>query len=198
MRDFLLDTQIIRYWYDDKCAQHAAVIGNIESLKNLARPLEHEPRLLVSVVTLGEIEFGHRVQTGDFAKKQEAYIRFVRQELPARLELTEDTVTAYGEIRSRLFNKYAPGAKRKPKMRPEQLTDPISSLALQIQENDLWLCAQAVGHRMVLVTNDGMRAIRKVSKGMEPALLIQNWTHVGEVNLDDSFAGHDCSSCTSS
>ncbi len=39
--------------------------------------------------------------------------------------------------------------------------------------------------------NHGMRAIREVSKGMEPALLIQNWTHGGEVNLDDSFAGHD-------
>ncbi len=190
MRDFLLDTQIIRYWYDDKCAQHAAVIGNIESLKKLARPLEHEPRLLVSVLTLGEIEFGHRVQTGDFATKQEVYIRFVGQQLPARLELTEDAVTAYGEIRSRLFNKYAPGAKRKSKMRPEQLSDPISSLALQIQENDLWLCAQAVGHGMVLVTNDGMRAIREVSKSMDPGLLIQNWTHAGEVSLVDACARH--------
>ncbi len=188
MRDFLLDTQIIRYWYDDKCAQHAAVIGNIESLKKLARPLEHEPRLLVSVVTLGEIEFGHRVQTGDFAKKQEAYIRFVGQQLPDRLELTEDAVPTYGTIRSRLFNKYAPGEKRRRGMRPEQLTDPISSLELGIQENDLWLCAQAVGYGMVLVTNDKMRAIREVSRDMEPALLIQNWTHIGEVNLDDSFA----------
>ena len=197
MRDFLLDTQTIRYWYDDKCTQYEAVIGNIKLLTEQARLLEHKPRLLVSVVTLGEIEFGHRVQVGDFAKKQEAYIRFVRQELPARLELTEDAVTAYGEIRSRLFNKYAPGAKRKSKMRPEQLTDPITSLALTIQENDLWLCAQAVSHGMVLVTTDGMHAIREVSNGMEPRLLIQNWTRAGEVNLDDSFAGHDSSSRTS-
>ena len=70
------------------------------------------------------------------------------------------------------------------------MIDPISSLALTIQENDLWLCAQAAGHRMVLVTNDKMHAIHGVSKGMEPSLLIQNWTHVGEVNLDDSFAPH--------
>ena len=64
-------------------------------------------------------------------------------------------------------------------MWPEQLTDPVTSLALQIQENDMWLCAQVVGYGMVLVTNDKMTAIRKVSKGMEPALLIQNWTQVG-------------------
>ncbi len=118
-------------------------------------------------------------------------MRFVHQELRLHQEVTEDAVTAYGEIRSRLFNKYAPGEKRKRGMRPEQLTDPISSLALQIQENDLWLCAQAVSHGIVLVTNDRMYAIRKVCNSMKPGLLIQNWTHVGEANLDDSFAGHD-------
>ena len=184
MRDFLLDTQIVRYWYDEQYAQHAAVLGNIELLRKQARSLEYEPRLLVSVVTLGEIEFGHRVQTGDFATHEEAYIQFVHQELPARLELTEDAVTAYGEIRARVFNKFAPGEKRKRGMRPEQLTNPITSLELGIQENDLWLWAQAVGYGMVLVTNDKMARIREVSKGMEPALLIQNWTHVGVASLD--------------
>ena len=186
MRDFLLDTQMLEYWYDDSRAEHEAVIANIESLKELARALEHKPRMLVSVVTLGEIEFGHRVQTRDFAQKQEAYIRFVHKELPATLELTKDASLVYGEIRARLFNKYAPGENRKSGMRPEQLTHPINSLELGIQENDLWLCAQAVGHEMVLVTNDKMRHICEVSDGMEPALLIQNWTRVGEVNINDT------------
>ena len=180
MRDFLLDTQIIRYWYDSGCWQHAAVLGNIESSIEQAASLDHKPRLWVSVISLGEIEFGHRVQTGDFPSKQEEFMRFVGQQLPVELDLTEDAVTAYGEIRSRLFDKYAPVDKRWKGMRPEQLTDPISSLALQIQENDLWLCAQAVGHGMVLVTNDKMHAIREVSDRMEPALLMQNWTKDGE------------------
>jgi len=184
MRDFLLDTQTIRYWYDEDCPQHAAVIDNIESWKEQARLLEHKPKLLVSVVTLGEIEFGHRVQVGDQSVHNEARLKFVGEQLPESWELTEDAVAVYGEIRSRLFNKFAPGEKRKPKMRPEQLVDPETSLNLQIQENDLWLCAQAVGHSMVLVTNDKMRAIREVSEGMEPALLMQNWTKVGEAKLD--------------
>ena len=180
MRDFLLDTQIIRYWYDCNDRGHAAVLGNIESLIEQAASLEHKPRLWVSVISLGEIEYGHRAQKGDLAEKQEAFIRFVGQQLPVELDLTQDAVTAYGEIRSRLFDKYAPVDRRKKGMRPEQLTDPISSLALQIQENDLWLCAQAVGHGMVLVTNDKMHAIREVSDRMEPALLMQNWTKDGE------------------
>ncbi len=183
MRDYLLDTQMIRYWYDRGCQEHAAVIGNLEALQTLATSAEHKPRLLVSVVTLGEMEFGHRVQVGAHAAHNEARMEFVNEQLPDRLELTEDAVWAYGEIRSRLFNKYAPGEMRKPKMRPEQLVDPVNSLNLQIQENDLWLCAQAVGHAMVLVSNDAMNPITKAAEGMSPPLLVQNWTIAGAVTL---------------
>jgi len=62
-------------------------------------------------------------------------------------------------------------------MRPEQLIDPITSRELGIQENDLWLCAQAVAHDMVLVTNDKMLRIREVSEDMQPVLRIQNWAN---------------------
>ena len=175
MRDFLIDTQTIRYWYDIACPQHQAVVANIESLRKQVEWLEYEPRLLVSVITLGEIEFGHRVNSPPNPDVQAEYLKFVGEQLPVRLEVTEDAVAAYGELRSRLFNEHAPGEKRRPKMRPEQLTDPITSKGLGIQENDLWLCAQAVAHDMVLVTNDAMRPIREVSRGMQPALLIQNW-----------------------
>ncbi len=183
MRDYLLDTQMIRYWYDSGCREHVAVIGNVEALRTLAASAEHKPRLLLSVVTLGEIEFGHRVQVGAHAAHNEARMKFVNEQLPDRLELTDDAVRAYGEIRSRLFNRYAPGEMRKPKMRPEQLADPVNSLHLQIQENDLWLCAQAVGHQMVLVSNDAMDSITKAVEGMSPPLLVQNWTMPDAVTL---------------
>jgi hypothetical protein len=61
-------------------------------------------------------------------------------------------------------------------MRPEQLINPATAKELQIQENDLWLCAQAVAHGMVLVTNDRMQAIGDVASGMSPGLMTQNWT----------------------
>lgn len=176
MRDFLLDTQTIRYWHDTGCTQHAAVIGNVAALRRLTASLEVKPKLLVSVVTLGEIEFGHRVALIPDPAAQAAYIRFVQEELPGPFELTTDATTAYGDLRTRLFNKYAPGEKRKPKMRPEQLLDPVTAKELQIQENDLWLCAQAVAHGMVLVTNDRMTPIRNTAVGINPPLLTQNWT----------------------
>lgn len=183
MRDFLLDTQTIRYWCDSACSQHAAVTGNITTLRQSCASLAVKPRLLVSVITLGEIEFGHRVALAPDPAARAAYAKFVREELPDSLDVMADAVEAYGELRTRLFNKYAPRDRRKPKMRPEQLVDPATSKELQIQENDLWLCAQAVAHGLVLVTNDRMQPIRDVAPGMHLPLLVQNWTRLNSAAL---------------
>jgi predicted nucleic acid-binding protein len=185
VRDFLLDTQTIRYWHDSRCPQHAAVIGNVTALRQLAVPLDVKPKLLVSVVTLGEIEFGHRVALAPDSVAQAAYIRFVQEEVPTPFELSSDAVAIYGDLRTRLFNKYAPGDKRKPKMRPEQLVDPATAKELKIQENDLWICAQAVAHAMVLVTNDRMTHIRAVATGMNPPLHVQDWTNANIASIPD-------------
>jgi tRNA(fMet)-specific endonuclease VapC len=176
VRDFLLDTQTIRYWYGSDCPQHTAVRGNVDALRHLTAHFEVKPKLLISVVTLGEIEFGHRVALAPDPAAQAAYIKFVKEELPEPSELSSDAAAMYGDLRTRLFNKYAPGDKRKPKMRPEQLVNPATAKELQIQENDLWICAQASAHGMVLVTNDRIQAIRDVASGMNPPLIIQNWT----------------------
>ena len=176
MRDFLLDTQTIRYWYDNRCAQHAAVIANVTSLRQNTATSEVKPKLLVSVVTLGEIEFGHRVALAPDPTAQAKYIKFVRGEVAVSLRAFARRCRSVRRLRTRLFNKYAPADKRKPKMLPEQLIDPATAKELQIQENDLWLCAQAIAHGMVFVTNDRMRVIRDVASGMNPQLIIQNWT----------------------
>lgn len=183
MRDFLLDTQTIRYWHDSACSQHAVVTGNVASLRKLTAPIELKPRLLVSVVTLGEIEFGHRVALAPNPAAQAAYMKFVREELPESFEVSSDAATAYGELRARLFNKYAPGDKRKPKMLPEQLVDPATAKEIGIQENDLWIAAQAIAHGMVLVTNDRMTRIREAAAGMSMPLFTQNWTQSGTASI---------------
>jgi predicted nucleic acid-binding protein len=185
MRDFLLDTQTIHYWYDTDCDEHAAVIGNVESLVQKCASRSDKPKVMVSVVSLGEIEFGYKVQLHQRANEfRRAKLKFIDDNQLEPLDVTRDAVVAYGEIRARVFEKFVPGDKRKPKMRPEQLVDPVTSLNLTIQENDLWLCAQAVGHGLVLVTNDGMRPIREATMNMDPALQIQNWTIAGTAAID--------------
>jgi tRNA(fMet)-specific endonuclease VapC len=174
VRDFLLDTQTIRYWHDSACAQHSAVAGNVARLRQAVANLEVQPKLLMSVVSLGEIEYGHRVVLAPDPDAQAAYMAFVRQELPEALELSRDATEAYGELRAGLFNKFSPRKKRKS-MLPEQLVDPVTAKELGIQENDLWLCAQAIAHGIVLVTNDRMARIREVANSISAPLLTQNW-----------------------
>ena len=105
------------------------------------------------------------------------------QQLPVALDVTRDTVAAYGELKSRLFGK-GPRENRRRKMRPAQLIDPITAKELGADENDLWLCAQAVTHDMVLVTNDKMLRIRQVGQGVQPALRIQNWAHPNTAKIE--------------
>lgn len=184
MRDFLLDTQTVHYWYDPDHPKHSAVVANVELIKQQSASLDLKPRLLVSIITLGEIEFGHRIQAGDWSVAHAAKLKFVREQLPGRLEVTEDAVAAYGEIRALLFQKFAPAKMRHGQKRPEQLVDPATSLSLTIQENDLWLCAQAIGHGMILITNDAMTAIRDVTCNMVPELHIQNWAEAATAKLE--------------
>jgi predicted nucleic acid-binding protein len=48
---------------------------------------------------------------------------------------------------------------------------------LGIDENDLWIAAQAIQYNLVLVTNDGLERIRAVLRQVAPALqAIENWT----------------------
>jgi hypothetical protein len=98
VRDFLIDTQTIRYWYDPVCPQYETVVANIESLQKQVESSENKPRLIVSVITLGEIEFGHRVNPSADPNVQTEYLKFVGERFPVHLEVTEDAVTAYGGV----------------------------------------------------------------------------------------------------
>ena len=60
--------------------------------------------------------------------------------------------------------------------RPDQITDRVTATRLGIDENDLWIAAQAVQYNLALVTNDGMARIRAVLSELAPSLHIENWT----------------------
>ena len=66
----------------------------------------------------------------------------------------------YGELRVALFERYIRKGKNK---RPEQLIDPVTATEIGIDENDLWIVAQAITHNLTLVTNDKMHRIFTVT-----------------------------------
>ncbi|UCE58409.1 MAG: PIN domain-containing protein [Phycisphaerales bacterium] len=167
MDGYLLDTNIVKYWHDTRCPEHGLVAARVEQLD------ERAP-LYVSVITLGEIEFGHRAESPITTESQREFSSFVSERLPDRLKVDRHSVSHYGDLRARLFEKYAPIGKRAKVKRPEQLIDPVTAKTLGIQENDLWIAAQALERNLVLVTHDKMDHIRKVAS----ELRIEDWAEV--------------------
>lgn len=161
MDGYLLDTNMISYWYDEEKPEHDAVRQHIESLPN-ASPLA------ISVITLGEIEYGHRCVSETDTIRQRDYSRFIVTQIPRVLDISRHAGKLYGQVRAEAFNKWAESRKHK---RPEQLVDPVTGRELGIQENDLWICAQALEQNLVLVTNDNMARIREVTSELQ----VENW-----------------------
>jgi len=168
VRGYLLDTNIVVYWFDSRRPQHERVVHHIQELPE-ATPL------MISAITLGEIEFGlqvSKVSTLEQEVSQEALRVFTDTNLPMVLDVTKATRISYGALRASVFEKYAPNTQRRRGLRPEQLIDPATSHKLGIQENDLWIAAQTMEYNLVFVTNDKMVRIREVCADLQ----VENWT----------------------
>jgi predicted nucleic acid-binding protein len=161
---YLLDNNIINYWHNAKVPEHALVTARIAALPA-------DTPLRVSAIVIGEIEDGMRraLSPTEEAKKKHRELRvFLRQNFPRTLPVTEQTSVLYGEIRSRIFRHCYPGfsgrqgKSPRPKKRPEEWVNPATSSELGIEENDIWIAAQAAETNLIFVTHDGMANIRAV------------------------------------
>lgn len=164
MEGYLLDTNILNYLYSDRTPQHTAVRNHYMALPSGAP-------VYISAITLGEIEFGHRCVSDSETLVQHHFNAFVSNCFPLVLPVRGSTRHWYGRLRARLFSEFAPRTQKRPKW-PEDLIDPVSARELGIQENDLWLVAQALERDLVFVTNDRMSRIRQVAP---QELRVQNW-----------------------
>jgi tRNA(fMet)-specific endonuclease VapC len=165
VQGYLLDTNIVSYWFDGECLQNQAIVEHVTQLSK-GTPLA------ISSITLGEIEFGLRVRSKEPSEFEAELQRFILDQLPQTLDVTEATRIYYGSLRAQLFDRFAPAEKRRRGRRPEQLTNPVTGQELGIQENDLWIAAQAIEYNLVLVTNDALARIREVGGDLK----IEDWT----------------------
>lgn len=154
MPDYLLDTNIVSYWYNDRCKEHPLVLARVRAICGRTSPEEHMPRLFISTVTYGEIEFGHQVNPAPNTCEQSEYLAFVRGRCPEPIPVTEHVGEHYGELKAWLFENCSPRELRTKARRLGQLIDPVSGELLGADENDLWIAAQAKASGLVLVTHD--------------------------------------------
>ena len=175
MRDFLLDTNIWEYWFNPaKEPEHSNVLKHVSKLKNQCEEMKSSFRVWMSSVTWGELECGYQVQADKEHSLEAPFRQFIHKIAPKEFVVNKHVACDYGRIRARLFEKYSPKEKKKKGLRPEQLIDPVTSLQLRIQENDLWLVAQAITKGLVLVTND-RKSLKPLLETAGDELTVENW-----------------------
>ncbi len=173
MAHYLLDTNIWEYWFNKE--KHPKYSANIEARVqeiNDDTPASVPATVAMSVITWGEIDYGYNVMTSKERSREAPFRSFLAGQSPWLVSIDKHVAVAYGQLRAKLFDKYGPKDMKRKGLRPEQLINPATALQLQIQENDLWIAAQAIRYRLTLVTNDKMASIKTVTGTM---LRIENW-----------------------
>lgn len=161
--DFLLDTNVLRALFDETDVRHAKTKARLEALSKG----ELEPKLFISAITIGELNYGNNVNPGQ-TRNVDDYAAFIERRCQV-IDVGRHTATSYGEMRASLFNKYGP--KKKKGLRAEQLRDPLTSQSLGIQENDLWLAAQALERDLTFISDDRMEHIVACAEDLR----LENW-----------------------
>ena len=148
MSGFLLDTSALSAYLNGVHPHHATAIAVIDALPT-------EAAKFVSVITLAELDYGIRfaeLQNSSHLAEYRARLLVIRQYAP--LDLTRHTAEACAELKARLASHML----RKPlKPMPRWIEDWViagSEKRLQIDENDLWICAQAKERDLTIVTGD--------------------------------------------
>lgn len=144
MATYLFDTNIWSKWFRND----AGIISKVEQL-------DRTSQIFLSSIVWGEAIYGAKAnKTDKFDFK--SYSNFIHKSKPVILPINGNVSEVYGELRALLFEKYIRKGKNK---HPEQLIDPVTATEIGIEENDLWIVAQAMAYNLTLITNDKMRRI---------------------------------------
>jgi tRNA(fMet)-specific endonuclease VapC len=104
----------------------------------------------------------------------------VRHEMsnhPFILDIDKHTIGPYSDLRAELFKKFSPRDRRGrlTVKWPEDLIERTSAKELGVQENDIWIAAQAIQYNLILVTDDHMLRLAEVSHKLDYPLQIARW-----------------------
>lgn len=167
MDGYLLDTNAASILWNSRHPEH----------KILREFFSEKSKSLVwlSLIAFGEIEYGLKV-TPQIDEDSQKEVRKRMSEY-VLLEVNKHTIEPYSNLRAALFTRYSPRNKRgRLKIKwPEDLQEQTSAKELGVQENDIWIAAQAIQYNLVLVSGDPMRRLQEVSMGLEYPLQLASW-----------------------
>lgn len=150
MTGYIYDTSVLSALLDSSHDHHADILRAVEALA-------HGSSHFVSAISLAELTFGVRMSEV-FGPSKLPVLQQMLIDVRAYgvLEVGHHTSAAYAELKAKLARRYLLKANRRD--RPRWLEDwPVnnSGQKLQVDENDLWLCAQSKERSLTLLTADG-------------------------------------------
>ncbi len=167
MNGYLMDTNAASILWDIRNQEHGILRSFLQK--------EEKSLIWVSVVVLGEIEYGLKTAP----KMDEGLQAEVRRRMSEYqiLEVDKHTTSPYSDLRAALFENYSPREKRgRLKVKwPEDLQERTTAKELGVQENDIWIAAQAIQYNLVLLTADYMRRLEEVSRILTYPLQLATW-----------------------
>ena len=160
----LLDTNFVSALFDNRRPNFAAVQARAHSFGE-------SDLVYLSVVVLAELRYG--MEAAQHVGQDISHIRrtLTRAAAYPLAEIGRHTAEAYGDVKARLAHHYLDLSRRAPRWL-EDWRDRASSKTLQVDENDLWIVAQAVERDYLLVTCDQRLAERFVPALPELRLLV--------------------------
>jgi tRNA(fMet)-specific endonuclease VapC len=146
MDTFLLDTNLVSVLYDAGRSNHRTVRTALSAFDPSA------PQL-VSVITIGELRFGLALSRAAGRPLTHIEECIERTEEHPLAEVSRHTAEAFGYVKSSVALQRVDIRRRMPRW-VEAWSDRVTGQLLQIDENDLWIAAQAVERNLVVVTSD--------------------------------------------
>jgi predicted nucleic acid-binding protein len=147
---YIYDTSVLSALLDAAHGRHADIARAVTLLPEDASHF-------VSAVSLAELTFGVRMSETFAPSRLPALEQMLVDVRPyGVLEIGHHTSAAYAELKTNLAKRYLIKANRRD--RPRWIEEwPLNNRGqrLQVDENDLWLCAQAKERSLTLLTADG-------------------------------------------
>jgi predicted nucleic acid-binding protein len=152
MEQILLDTNFVSVLFDPRRPNYTAVEAR-------ARAFAQTDLVYLSVIVLAELRYG--IEAAERAGQDITHIRGTLTQAATYplAEIGRHTAEAYGEVKARLAAHYLDLSRRVPRWL-EDWQDRVPSKTLQVDENDLWIVAQAIERDYLLVTSDQRLADR--------------------------------------
>jgi predicted nucleic acid-binding protein len=141
----------------DTCFVSALLDGrhkNYEPVRRADESIEAGAPRYISRITIAELRFGlalHEVVTG--APHPRASEVLTRAETYIIREITKHTASEYAELRKNIAATFLDLDKDRARW-IDQWVEKVTGEKLQVDENDLWICAQAREHNLILITTD--------------------------------------------